>query len=282
MYTGLIFAAVVVAWAFYLVPLALKRYDEAMRARSIESFSQAMRVLGRRAPRVSGRTVLAPSRPLAEPRLLKPSRPEAEPVVAVAPPSRSAARLAARRRRRTLLSLLGAVAVVGAAAVVGVLPLWTPVIPVALVLAWLVACRLQVSRETDATWTRVVANAAAGDPDRDGQSHRAARVDSAYGTRPAPAGDEPDDEPTVVLEAALIEQTTTAVAVTTADGGSLWDPLPVTLPTYVGKPKATRTIRTVDLAAPGTWTSGHVEGEQTELPGAAIGSDAEHRPAVGD
>ena len=42
----------------------------------------------------------------------------------------------------------------------------------------------------------------------------------------------------------------------TEDGGSLWDPLPVTLPTYVTKPKARRTVRTIDLGEPGTWTSG--------------------------
>ena len=40
------------------------------------------------------------------------------------------------------------------------------------------------------------------------------------------------------------------------DEGSLWDPLPVTLPTYVGKPQAKRTVRTIDLGEPGTWTSG--------------------------
>ncbi len=50
-----------------------------------------------------------------------------------------------------------------------------------------------------------------------------------------------------------------AVLVPTDDGGSLWDPLPVTLPTYVTKPKAKRTVRTIDLNEPGTWTSGHTE-----------------------
>ena len=47
-----------------------------------------------------------------------------------------------------------------------------------------------------------------------------------------------------------------AAAVATTGGGSLWDPLPITLPTYVSKPRATRTVRTVDLSGPGTWTSG--------------------------
>jgi hypothetical protein len=43
----------------------------------------------------------------------------------------------------------------------------------------------------------------------------------------------------------------------TADHGTLWDPLPVTLPTYVSKPRATRSVRTIDLSAPGVASSGH-------------------------
>jgi hypothetical protein len=39
--TGVIYAAIVVAWAAYLVPLALRRHDEAARSRSIERFSSA-------------------------------------------------------------------------------------------------------------------------------------------------------------------------------------------------------------------------------------------------
>jgi hypothetical protein len=43
----------------------------------------------------------------------------------------------------------------------------------------------------------------------------------------------------------------------TTDAGSLWDPLPVTLPTYVSKPRAARSVRTIDLLAPGVSSSGH-------------------------
>jgi hypothetical protein len=32
--------------------------------------------------------------------------------------------------------------------------------------------------------------------------------------------------------------------------GSLWDPIPITRPTYVSKPLASRTVRTIDLSAP--------------------------------
>ena len=42
---------------------------------------------------------------------------------------------------------------------------------------------------------------------------------------------------------------------------TLWDPVPVTLPTYVGKAAAQRTVRTIDLDATGVWTSGRTEAD---------------------
>ena len=32
--------------------------------------------------------------------------------------------------------------------------------------------------------------------------------------------------------------------------GALWDPVPITMPTYVSKPLAPRTVRTIDLSGP--------------------------------
>ena len=50
---------------------------------------------------------------------------------------------------------------------------------------------------------------------------------------------------------------------------TLWDPVPVTLPTYVTKPAATRrTVRTIDLDDSGVWTSGRTDAD------AAIARDA--------
>ncbi len=42
---------------------------------------------------------------------------------------------------------------------------------------------------------------------------------------------------------------------------ALWDPVPVTLPTYVSKSAAHRTVRTIDLDATGVWTSGRSEAD---------------------
>ena len=32
--------------------------------------------------------------------------------------------------------------------------------------------------------------------------------------------------------------------------GSLWEPIPITAPTYMSRPLAPRTVRTIDLSAP--------------------------------
>ena len=46
-----------------------------------------------------------------------------------------------------------------------------------------------------------------------------------------------------------------------ASDGSLWDPLPMTLPTYVNKARARRTVRTIELT--GISSSGHDETDST-------------------
>jgi len=281
--TGLIYGAIVLVWAAFLVPWALRRYDEAAHTRSIEKFSTAMRVLGRRDALEP--TTLAAPRGLGEP----PPEP-ARAAVAAPHPSRAAARAAAQRRRRTLLALLALTAVVLGLAMAGVVPLWAAVAPLALVLAWLAACRRQARRADDDLWGRQPAatmSPAAGTPraaptqPRVPRVRRAARVEAAYGGIRQPAGDDPNDEPTVVLAVdALVETETVAVPVATSDGSSLWHPLPVTLPTYVSKPRVARTVRTIELGEPGTWTSGHVEGEQTQV-AEAEQPDAEEQRAVG-
>lgn len=263
MVTGLIYAAIVVLWAAYLVPLALRRYDEASRERSVETFSPRMRMLHR------GRAEEATAEEDSD------STPEPPPSTSAetpAPVQRESTRIAVRRRRRTLLTLLFATSVVGGLCAGALLPWWSLAIPVALVVAWLVACRIQVLGE------------------------QAAPVHEGL-------GDEPDDEPTIVLsgqledylpehkhvmlqepldDADLEERVNVAVPFSTSDGQSLWDPVPVTLPTYVDKPVAARTVRTIDFNSPDAWTSGHVEGEDTELPDRHADEDAARRRAVGD
>ena len=242
---GIFYGGIVVLWLCYLVPLALRRHDEAARSRSVDRFSSAMRVLGR--------TDSAATDPVAGRRTLRSSlsgkrpAPAREPagatrVKVVSPAaSRAAARAAAARRRTVLIALLVLTLIVTCGTVAGLVPLWSVAIPVVLVLGFLVVARMQVSRTRTSTWEHTLRAAAVADQ-----------------PRVTPFGDEPDDAPTVVLHAGLEEQRVVAAPVTTADGQSLWDPLPVTLPTYVTKPRAERKIRTIDLNGDGAWTSGHL------------------------
>ncbi|MGB0102259.1 MAG: hypothetical protein WBP61_18415, partial [Nocardioides sp.] len=66
--SALIFVALAVAWAVYLVPKALRHHDDDARSRTVDRFSHTMRVLARREPvsRTSARLVVTPGRPAAE------------------------------------------------------------------------------------------------------------------------------------------------------------------------------------------------------------------------
>jgi hypothetical protein len=252
--SGFLYLAIVVGWAVYLVPFALKRYDEATRSRSIDRFSSAMRVLGRGeadAP-ASGHGDVNPQTATPEAQdgpVPGPARREAH---------RTAARVAARRRRRVLLTLLLATAATGTAAGLAYLPTWAPAIPGTLLVLWLMVCRSQARREQE---VRPARPAPEPDPQRDVDRAPAAGedaemdvavetdpVDIALGQVPA------DDEPTVVLSREDLQADEGY-----AGSGSLWDPVPVTLPTYVHKPRAPRTIRTIDLGADGVQSSGRSE-----------------------
>lgn len=182
---------------------------------------------------------------------------------------RAAERVAAARRRRVLMTLAVLTVLTGVIAVIGLVPRWAIVLPVLLIIGFLVAARRSVRR---ARQTNVMQPAA---PEASNGVRRCAtRVDASHGAvrvrasamspgvgTPAIAehveqGD--PDEPTVALSVGDVAQPDAAVvAVQTSRAGSLWDPLPVTLPTYVDKPAAHRTIRTIDISAPATWSSGH-------------------------
>lgn len=297
-----------VAWAVYLIPKALRHHDEVARTRSIDRFSTAMRVLARREPvnRRDARLVVSPARAAGNPRVLAPTRP-AEPEVPVAvavkpavsrarlEARRKAARAAARRRRHILSFLLLCTVATSVAAYLAYVPWWSVAIPGGVTLAFLVLCRTQVRRESLHDFDMLVDQPAVP-ADANVVPRRAVRVEAQDGTprRPITTAAEridqhgvanfDDTEDTVGLEVALLD----AIVVPTEDGGSLWDPLPVTLPTYVSKPKAKRTVRTIDLGEPGTWTSGRraadtrivaqAAAEQAEV---EVAADAEQQRAVG-
>lgn len=273
--SGVIFVGLAVVWAVYLIPKALKHHDEVARTRSVDRFSHAMRVLARREPvnHRDTRLVLTPARAADNPRVL-PAVTKSRP--APAPTQRAAARAAARRRRRILGFLLFADAVVAGLAGFVLLPWWAVAIPVSLTLLYLVLCRTQVRRENLSRWEQELEVAADAEPVA--QPTVQPLVPS---TRRNEQGFEEVDpnEDTISMPAVL-----DAVAVPTEDGGSLWDPLPMTLPTYVDKPAARRTVRTIDLTEPGTWTSGRSEEDSKLVAEAATQEspeDVEPQQAVG-
>ncbi len=237
--SGLIFVALALAWAAYLIPTALKHHEDVVRSRSVDRFSDRMRVLARREPvdRRNARLVVTPGRPAVQVESVT----QGEEVVTTAAQlsaRRAATNRAARRRRRVLLLLLLANVAVVALATARVINVWWVAAPAAVLVAWLVACRLMVRRER--TWKPSVVE----------QVVDALIEESAE--RPAVPLDEADTDTFAAVEA----------------DPDLWDPVPVTLPTYVGKAAAQRTVRTIDLDATGVWTSGHTQADSKLARGA--------------
>jgi type IV secretory pathway VirB3-like protein len=227
--SALIFVALAVAWAVYLIPKALKHHEDDLRSRTVDRFSSSMRVLARREP-VDSRTarLVVPGQPAAEAVPVAPDVPTPSPVV-----QRAGAARAARRRRRVLGGLLLACVAVGALAAFAIVPAPSVAVPLVLLAAWLVACRLMVTAERAARTTT-------------------ARRSATRGEQAPVAEDGPVTEEIAAVPA--------SAAPAPAPGS--WDPVPVTLPTYVSKEAAARrSVRTIDLDSTGVWTSGHDESD---------------------
>ena len=79
---------------------------------------------------------------------------------------------------------------------------------------------------------------------------------AATGEVPVIKADLPALDGDDALEDTMSHQVSAAVS-----DPSLWDPMPVTLPTYVSKPAAERTVRTIDLDSTGVWSSGRNEAD---------------------
>ncbi|MGZ5366913.1 MAG: divisome protein SepX/GlpR [Aeromicrobium sp.] len=273
---GLIFAFVVALWAAYFVPLAVRRYDEASKAGSIEKFSSLSRVIPHKShvdPHVDEADSESDVIETTEEETRQELATTHSPVQTSARKSgRKSARIAARRRRRTLITLILLAAIVGGVAGFGYIPLWSIAGPAALIVAWLIACRIQVRGELGIGRKAKSASTAADEEQTIVVSGQFEDI----------APDRKHVMQDSVLDAdALDDQIVIAVPVGTAGGEALWDPLPVTLPTYVTKPRAGRTVRTIEFGEPGAWTSGHIEGEDVEFPERKAEVQDEPRRAVG-
>jgi hypothetical protein len=131
---------------------------------------------------------------------------------------------AAQRRRRVLIFLLIVQLLVGTLAVFRIGAWWGALIPAAFLVAFLVVARFSV---------------------------RSMRADLA--ARAAKIRECPDEETVAISLTAddvADHEHSIELSVPIVPVGSLWDPIPITRPTYVSKPLASRTVRTIDLSAP--------------------------------
>ena len=234
--SALIFVALAVAWAVYLIPKALEHHEEGARTRTVERFSKTLRVLGRREPinRRKARLVTADSpssdtQRSSERRLSSRGMSLDEPTpltIAQLRARRLAAARAAKRRLRVVSLILVANAVVAALAYLAVFDWVWCAVPVGVLVAWLVACRLMVRRERAELPVRRIPVEAEPEKPKD-STEEIARVD-----------------------AELLDPTATE-----RDPDS-WDPVSVPLPTYVSKTMAPRSVSTIDLDSTGVWSSG--------------------------
>ncbi|WP_137293909.1 hypothetical protein [Nocardioides dongxiaopingii] len=298
--SALIFVALAVAWAVYLIPKALRHHEESASSRSVEGFSERMRVLARREPvdRKTARLVVTPGRPAAtatapvgratpiEPARVEPEKVEPAGATGSARPvavRRAAARRAARRRLRVVLAILLAGVVVGVLAALGQVAWVALAAPGAVLVAWLVACRLMVKQEraVDAPATRLPVTPSVEEPVADDDGPHTEEFSVVLDEEPAPAPVVPTD--------GTPEPQPAPPAAAPASGG--WDPVPTTLPTYVGKEQAARrTVRTIDLDSTGVWTSGRIavdsaiarEADQAREASRSTERSAAERRASGD
>jgi hypothetical protein len=269
--SAVIFVLLAVAWAVYLIPKALRHGDGSISTRSTDTSSGSTRAVARRDP---GRSV-------------EPERSVSRSTKPVEPPRRVAVS-AASRRRRILALLLLCVLATALAAALALMPWWSVAVPGVLTVAFLALCRTQVRRSVRPALVRrpvaspepaVVEAAPAAEPDKGLDE----QLDAALADQPNAALDVPFDAEALDAEAFDGEDLEELAQPAYDDTGSIWDPVPVTLPTYVTAPKAQRTVRTIDLGEPGTWTSGRTA-EDAEIAVQAAqpeASDGTGRRAVG-
>lgn len=212
--TGLIFAAIAALWLVYLVPTFLQGRGDLSAAEEVPDLATSATEV----------TIVASGSSLAS---------SEEMLVPVSTPLIRRAKLrrlgvvdqrAAARRRAVLMVLLLGQLVVAALVGFEVLLWWTALIPAALILAFLAVARVTV---------------------------RAMRASLAAEAALIRLG---DDEETIALvldaEHSADYEHSVELSVPLNSLGSLWEPIPITRPTYVQQPLMPRTVRTIDLSAP--------------------------------
>lgn len=282
-YSGLIYAAIVAAWAAVLVPRWVRRNEEIERARESDA-ARGVRVLQRRSGSSHAPHVLFTGLEDDSQSTAKPAAGRSESAVrAGGAPLDDLHRVfaeAARRRRRILLGLSSLTLAALGMAMVGHFPGWLPVVAAALVVAFLfVARRAAVEQERR---RRTLA-----------RRMRAQPVRESSASQRSTTADVDDGQRRLVIPDEVLQQE--------PDDPDAWQPVPVPVPTYITKPVAPRVARSIDLSSAGSWTSGRLdpadsivlprrgpveplEGATVDVddPAAEIDEAPERRRAVGD
>jgi hypothetical protein len=224
--TGVIFAAIAIAWLAYLVPHFVRRRDDERVEDTdggdlTDRFADSVRI-------VRHGTAPLLDQDLEEIKAFEVSTPQTR--QAAINDLRRLEQLAASRRRRVLLGLMAVLSAVGGVCGADLIQWWWVAIPGGLLLIFFVAARISVHlmrKSLDARYRQITQGS---------------------------------DETTVFLsrkEMAAGVASAIPAKITTegAKPGVLWDPIPITMPTYVSKPLAPRTVRTIDLSGPGVTSS---------------------------
>ncbi len=222
----MIFAAIAIAWLAYLVPHFVRRRGDEPELESdpADRFSENVHIVRHGTAPLLDQDL----EPIAEYEVSTPLTRRA----AIAD-LRRLDRLAATRRRRVLLVLLAVISAVIGVCAVGWLPWWSVAIPGGLLAMFFVVSRVSVHlmrRGLDGRYNEIVS----GGHEKTVFLSRKKSEDAAP-VSTAKAGDNAGQAATKDPKPAA---------------GGLWDPVPITMPTYVSKPLAPRTVRTIDLSGP--------------------------------
>jgi hypothetical protein len=218
--TGVIFAAIAVAWLAYLVPHFVRRPEDATElddSDPADRFSDSMRI-------VRHGTAPLLDHDLEEIAAFEVSTPQTR--RAAVNDLRRLEQLAASRRRRALLGLTALLSAVIGFCAVQLIPWWSTAIPSGLLLIFVLVARISVR----AMHTKLAARS---------RYIRHGNNESTIflSLKDFPKGGADSHSPSGKTDVA-------------AKPGPLWDPIPITMPTYVSKPLAPRTVRTIDLSGP--------------------------------
>jgi hypothetical protein len=222
--TGLIFAAIAIAWLAYLVPHFVRRRDDESvpDVDPADRFADSMRIIRNgTAPLLDQDLERIPTYEVSTPQTRR---------AAIRDLHRQEV-VAATRRRRVLLVLLASLSLMIGLCATGITAWWTLAIPVVLLVGFVVGARISVRairRSLDLRYEQI----------RNGSTESTiflSREDLAAAT---------------AAKARSSSTESRAKSDPSKSVGALWDPVPITKPTYVSKPLAPRTVRTIDLSGP--------------------------------